>query len=94
MKYSLVQFRVHLIVLRLFVIYTDHAPLRTATQSPHLSQFMDVVSAILFSRLFDLVDGSEDEADKSTAPSSQQDVLAPTSRPTDDSAGLDQAPTT
>ncbi|KAG2791001.1 hypothetical protein PC129_g2526 [Phytophthora cactorum] len=38
MKYALVKFRVHLLCSRPFVIYTDHASLRTATNSPHLSQ--------------------------------------------------------
>ncbi|POM65733.1 LOW QUALITY PROTEIN: Pol protein, partial [Phytophthora palmivora] len=40
MKYALVKFRVHLLGPRPFVIYTDHASLRTATNSPHLSQQM------------------------------------------------------
>ncbi|KAG2773207.1 Transposon Tf2-6 polyprotein [Phytophthora cactorum] len=40
MKYALVKFRVHLLGFRPFVIYTDHASLRTATNSPHLSQRM------------------------------------------------------
>ncbi|GMF46739.1 unnamed protein product [Phytophthora fragariaefolia] len=40
MKYALVKFRVHLLGCKPFVIYTDHASLRTATQSPHLSQRM------------------------------------------------------
>ncbi|POM74722.1 Pol protein [Phytophthora palmivora] len=40
MKYDLVKFRVHLLGTRPFVIYTDHASLRTATNSPHLSQRM------------------------------------------------------
>ncbi|POM62928.1 Pol protein [Phytophthora palmivora] len=40
MKYSLVKFRVHLLAFRSFVIYTDHASLRTATTSTHLSQRM------------------------------------------------------
>ncbi|POM80605.1 Pol protein [Phytophthora palmivora] len=40
MKYALVNFRVHLLGTRPFVIYTDHASLRTATNSPHLSQRM------------------------------------------------------
>ena len=40
MKYDLVKFRVHLLGSKPFVIYTDHASLRTATQSPHLSQRM------------------------------------------------------
>ncbi|GMF24588.1 unnamed protein product [Phytophthora lilii] len=39
-KYALVKFRVHLLGSKPFVIYTDHASLRTATQSPHLSQMM------------------------------------------------------
>ncbi|KAG3051352.1 hypothetical protein PC121_g17924 [Phytophthora cactorum] len=38
MKYALVKFRVHLLGSKPFLIYTDHASLRTATQSPHLSQ--------------------------------------------------------
>ncbi|POM67332.1 Pol protein [Phytophthora palmivora] len=40
MKYALVKFRVHLLGTRPFVIYTDHASLRTATNSLHLSQRM------------------------------------------------------
>ncbi|KAG4042552.1 hypothetical protein PC123_g21957 [Phytophthora cactorum] len=40
MKYALVKFRVHLLGSRPFVIYTDHASWRTATNSPHLSQRM------------------------------------------------------
>ena len=40
MKYALVKFRVHLLGALPFVIYTDHASLRTATSSPHLSQRM------------------------------------------------------
>ena len=40
MKYALVKFRTHLLGSKPFVIYTDHALLRTATQSPHLSQRM------------------------------------------------------
>ncbi|POM70073.1 Reverse transcriptase, partial [Phytophthora palmivora] len=40
MKYTLVKFRVHLLGTRPFAIYTDHASLRTATNSPHLSQRM------------------------------------------------------
>ncbi|POM61258.1 Retrotransposon nucleocapsid protein [Phytophthora palmivora] len=38
MKYALVKFRIHLLGTRPFVIYTDHASLRTAINSPHLSQ--------------------------------------------------------
>ena len=37
MKYALVKFRVHLLGTDLFVVYTDHASLRTAINSPHLS---------------------------------------------------------
>ncbi|KAE8985876.1 hypothetical protein PF011_g20216 [Phytophthora fragariae] len=37
MKYALVKFRVHLLGQKPFMIYTDHASLRTATSSPHLS---------------------------------------------------------
>jgi len=40
MKYALVKFRVHLLGSKPFMIFTDHASLRTATQSPHLSQRM------------------------------------------------------
>ncbi|KAE9003120.1 hypothetical protein PR002_g17429 [Phytophthora rubi] len=40
MKYVLVKFRVHLPGSKPFVIYTDHASLRTATQSPQLSRRM------------------------------------------------------
>ncbi|KAG2801170.1 hypothetical protein PC112_g20156 [Phytophthora cactorum] len=40
MKYALVKFRVYLLGSKPFVIYTDHASLRTAAQSPRLSQRM------------------------------------------------------
>ncbi|KAG2948805.1 hypothetical protein PC117_g5761 [Phytophthora cactorum] len=40
MKYARVKFRVHLLGSKPFAIYTDHASLRTATQSPHLFQRM------------------------------------------------------
>ena len=40
MKYALVKFRVYLLGEQQFAIYTDHASLRTATKSPHLSQRM------------------------------------------------------
>ena len=40
MKYALVKFRVHLLGFKPLVVYTDHASLRTATQSPYLSQRM------------------------------------------------------
>ena len=36
-KYALVKFRVHLLGTEPFVVYTDHASLRTAVNSPHLS---------------------------------------------------------
>ena len=38
MKYIRVKFRVHLLRSKAFVVYTDHASLRTVTQSSHLSQ--------------------------------------------------------
>ncbi|KAF1326656.1 reverse transcriptase, partial [Globisporangium splendens] len=38
MKYSLVKFRVYLLGEERFAIYTDHASLRTAVKTPHLSQ--------------------------------------------------------
>ncbi|POM74793.1 Pol protein, partial [Phytophthora palmivora] len=38
MKYALVKFRDHFLGSRPFVIYTDHASLRTATKSPRSSQ--------------------------------------------------------
>ena len=40
MKYALSKFRVHLLGCKPFVVYTDHVSLRTANQSPHLSQRM------------------------------------------------------
>ncbi|KAF1316233.1 reverse transcriptase, partial [Globisporangium splendens] len=40
MKYALAKFRIYLLGDRPFVIYTDHASLRTAVNSPHLSQRM------------------------------------------------------
>ena len=40
MKYTLDKFRVYLLGDRAFIVYTDHASLRTAVNSPHLSQRM------------------------------------------------------
>jgi hypothetical protein len=40
MKDALVKFRVYLMGGKTFAFYTDHASLRTATKSPHLSQRM------------------------------------------------------
>ena len=40
MKYALVKFRFYLLGSNPFVVYMDHASLRTVTQSPHLSQRM------------------------------------------------------
>ena len=39
-KYTFVKFRVHLLGTEPFVVYTDHASLRTAINSPHLSPRM------------------------------------------------------
>ena len=39
-QYALVKFRVHLLSTEPFVVYTDHASLRTAINSPHLSPRM------------------------------------------------------
>ena len=38
MKYALAKFRVYHLGDRTFIVYTDHASLRTAVNSPHLSQ--------------------------------------------------------
>ena len=40
MRYALVKFRVYLLGESKFIVYTDHASLRTAIHSPHLSQRM------------------------------------------------------
>ena len=40
MKYALAKFRVYLLGYRPFVVYTDHASLRTDVNSSHLSQRM------------------------------------------------------
>ena len=40
MKYALAKFRVYILGDRPFIVYTDHASLRTAVNSPHLSQRM------------------------------------------------------
>ena len=40
MKHALAKFRVYLLGDRPFIVYTDHASLRTAINSPHLSQRM------------------------------------------------------
>ena len=41
MKYALVKFRIYLLGYRPFIVYTVHASLRTAVNSPHLSQRME-----------------------------------------------------
>ncbi|KAF1313194.1 reverse transcriptase, partial [Globisporangium splendens] len=40
MKYALTKFRVYLLGSKRFTVHTDHASLRTAVKSPHLSQRM------------------------------------------------------
>ncbi|KAE8890012.1 hypothetical protein PF003_g26091 [Phytophthora fragariae] len=40
MGYALIKFRVYLLGEPTFAVYTDHASLRTAMKSPHLSQRM------------------------------------------------------
>ena len=40
MKYALAEFPVYRLGDRPFIVYTDHASLRTAVNSPHLSQIM------------------------------------------------------
>ena len=40
MCYELIKFRIHLLGERTFALYTDHASLRTAMKSPHLSFFL------------------------------------------------------
>ncbi|GMF24418.1 unnamed protein product [Phytophthora fragariaefolia] len=40
MRYALIKFRVYLLGEQTFAVYTDHASLRTAMKSPHLSQCM------------------------------------------------------
>ncbi|GMF17714.1 unnamed protein product [Phytophthora fragariaefolia] len=40
MRYALIKFRVYLLDEQTFAVYTDHASLRTAMKSPHLSQRM------------------------------------------------------
>ncbi|GMF47677.1 unnamed protein product [Phytophthora fragariaefolia] len=40
MRYALIKFRVYLLGEHTFTVYTDHASLRTAMKSPHLSQRM------------------------------------------------------
>jgi transposase InsO family protein len=40
MKYALTKFRVYLLGSKHFTVYTDHASLRTAIKTPHLSQRM------------------------------------------------------
>ncbi|KAG3065120.1 hypothetical protein PI125_g24050 [Phytophthora idaei] len=42
MKYALAKFRVYLLESGPFVVYTDHASLRTAVKSPHISQRMAI----------------------------------------------------
>ena len=40
MKYALAKFRIYLLDSKSFVVYIDHASLRTATKSPHSSERM------------------------------------------------------
>ena len=40
MKYALAKFRIYLLGTKPFMVFTDHASLRTAIKSPHLSQRM------------------------------------------------------
>ncbi|POM64741.1 LOW QUALITY PROTEIN: Polyprotein [Phytophthora palmivora] len=40
MRYALIKFRLYLLGEQAFAVYTDHASLRTAMKSPHLSQRM------------------------------------------------------
>jgi hypothetical protein len=40
MRYALIKFRIYLLGEQTFALYTDHASLRTATKTPHLSQRM------------------------------------------------------
>ncbi|KAE9010917.1 hypothetical protein PF005_g17558 [Phytophthora fragariae] len=40
MRYALIKFKVYLLGEQTFAVYTDHASLRTAMKSPHLSQRM------------------------------------------------------
>ncbi|GMF51320.1 unnamed protein product [Phytophthora fragariaefolia] len=40
MRYALIKFRVYQLGEQTFAVYTDHASLRTAMKSPHLSQRM------------------------------------------------------
>ena len=40
MRYALIKFRVHFLGESTFALYTDHASLRTAMKSLHLSQRM------------------------------------------------------
>ncbi|KAE9011677.1 hypothetical protein PR003_g13485 [Phytophthora rubi] len=40
MRYALIKFRVYLLGEKTFALYPDHASLRMATKSPHLSQRM------------------------------------------------------
>ncbi|ETN00367.1 hypothetical protein PPTG_18062 [Phytophthora nicotianae INRA-310] len=40
MRYALIKFRVSLLGKQMFAVYTDHASLRTAMESPHLPQRM------------------------------------------------------
>ncbi|CAI5704112.1 unnamed protein product [Peronospora effusa] len=43
MRYALINFRVHLLGESTFALYNDHASLRTAMKSPHLSQRMALI---------------------------------------------------
>ncbi|KAE9169003.1 hypothetical protein PF002_g30470 [Phytophthora fragariae] len=62
MRYALIKFRVYLLGEQTFAVYTDHASLRTAKKSPHLSQRM----AQWLSFFADIPDDDDDDDDCAT----------------------------
>ncbi|KAG2958922.1 hypothetical protein PC118_g23282 [Phytophthora cactorum] len=70
MKYALAKFRVYLLGSGPFVVYTDHASLRTAVKSPHISQRMAIWLSFFAEYDFRTADANRIGVERVSAPSS------------------------
>ncbi|KAG2959686.1 hypothetical protein PC121_g24931 [Phytophthora cactorum] len=70
MKYALAKFRVYLLGSGPFVVYTDHASLRTAVKSPHISQRMAIWLSFFAEYDFRTADANPIGVERVSAPSS------------------------
>ncbi|KAG3015101.1 hypothetical protein PC120_g12358 [Phytophthora cactorum] len=70
MKYALAKFRVHLLGSGPFVVYTNHALLRTAVESPHISQRMARWLSFVAEYDFRTADANRIGVERVSAPSS------------------------